>query len=100
MKVVCESLPLLIYISLVDRMLDMGHLPDIKLLFHELPLKSEHNEGQDTQHPTDLQVMMFTATLMPKVMHLVSRYQYKKNPTLSTHPPANQLSDLHQKIKK
>lgn len=58
-----------IYI-LVDKMLDMGHMPDIKNLFHNLPSSQMAQKGEKNH----MQVMMYTATLMPKIMTLVGRF--------------------------
>jgi superfamily II DNA/RNA helicase len=52
----------------VDKMLGMGYLPDIKTIFENLP-STKGREG--------MQVMMFTATLIPKILNLVSRYFFR-----------------------
>jgi hypothetical protein len=51
-------------------MLAMGHLFDIKNLFQNLPSAKMAEKGEKNH----MQVMMYTATLMPKIMQLVSRY--------------------------
>eukprot|EP01124_Arcella_intermedia_P021074 TRINITY_DN2886_c0_g1_i1.p1 TRINITY_DN2886_c0_g1~~TRINITY_DN2886_c0_g1_i1.p1 ORF type:complete len:713 (-),score=196.30 TRINITY_DN2886_c0_g1_i1:77-2215(-) len=50
----------------VDRMLYLGHAPEIKGIFLNLP------KPNDAVHK--LQVVMFTATLMGKAMNLISRF--------------------------
>jgi ATP-dependent RNA helicase RhlE len=65
-------------------MLDMGHMPDIKNLFQNLPSAKMPLKGEKTH----MQVMMYTATLMPKIMNLISRFA-----------PQNEKIDLNWDMK-
>lgn len=54
----------------VDRMLDLGHMPDLVSIFKSLPKpRSLTSRGEDP-----MQVMMFSATIMPRILDLVSRF--------------------------
>lgn len=69
----------------VDRMLDMGFINDISTIINNLP--------------ADRQTLMFSATLSPKIQHLVKRFlNNPKSFTLSNSRPAEGISQGAFKI--
>ncbi|XP_049850836.1 ATP-dependent RNA helicase RhlE-like, partial [Schistocerca gregaria] len=53
----------------VDRMLSMGMFPEVRQIFRALPRPQREKRGVDR-----MQVMMFTATLVPRVGELIKRF--------------------------
>lgn len=52
----------------VDRILAMGLLPEMKYIYKGLP------RPRNKKHPDRMQVMMFTATLVPRINELIKRF--------------------------